>query len=162
MSKKIPLTHGQYATVDDEDFDEIMKHNWRADYSGNYSGKLYRAVRSDYSSGKHKNILMHRQIMGNPIGKIIDHINHDPSDNRKSNLRIATRSQNQSNLSKKNFSNYHGVFPHGNKWKVNIWENGKTKYIGLFEDLEYAARVRDEYMIKIHGRENIDLNFNDS
>ena len=66
--KKIKLTQGKYALVDDEDFKYLSKWKW------NYQQKGY-AVRSEWKGGKTKNFLMHRVILNAQEGHHCDHIN---------------------------------------------------------------------------------------
>ena len=158
MSKKIPLTHNQFAIVDDEDFEEISKYNWYAIKKSNYDAYVAMTTIRQFPK---KNVLMHRMIMGNQTTMDIDHINHDTLDNRKSNLRICTSRQNQCNRKRKNKTGFIGVCETRCKWEAYTWDK-KTIHLGLFDTPELAARARDRYEIKRHGRENVDLNFDDS
>lgn len=86
----------------------------------------------------------------------VDHINLDKSDNRISNLRLATRSQNRSNVRayKNSTSGQKGVTPHRmtGKWQATISINGKQKYLGLFEDREVAASAYAKAAQELHGK----------
>ena len=95
--KIIPLTRGQYAIVDDEDYEELAKHKWRANYSkGN---QCFYAERSLKREGKiRRTDTMHRVIMKANPGEEVDHQNHNTLDNRKENLRITTHQTNQKNI----------------------------------------------------------------
>lgn len=85
----------------------------------------------------------------------IDHINLDPSDNRLSNLRLATRAQNERNKRSRrdNASGAKGVQWHaeGRKWMARIRTNGKTKYLGLFEDKAEAAAAYERAAVEHYG-----------
>ena len=94
--KKIELTQGKFALVDDEDFEWLNQWKWYANHLG-YTWYVVRSVRYD---NEVKAILMHRSILNAKIGEEIDHINHNGLDNRKKNLRICTRSQNNMNRNK--------------------------------------------------------------
>lgn len=100
-------------------------------------------------------LYMHRLIMDKPNGKMIDHINHDTLDNRISNLRLATHSQNQRNrkLSKRNTSGVHGVSWAKNErsWTVRIRVGKRYLNLGYFEDINEAKKVRQEAEIKYYG-----------
>ena len=103
--KKIPLTRGKFAIVDDEDFDFLIQYKWHALKIGNvfYAGTRMYNVRGTR---------MHYFVFGYPLeGFVIDHINRDGLDNRKSNLRLATISLNMMNskLFSTNTSGYRGV-----------------------------------------------------
>lgn len=83
--------------IDKDDYDRVNKTYWRK-RSGDYFGS--------YINGR--NISLQRFIMGEPEGMVVDHINHHPEDNRKTNLRIITRSQNSMNQ-KESLVNTSGV-----------------------------------------------------
>ena len=98
-----------------------------------------------------------------PVGLVVDHINHNGLDNRKANLRIATRAQNSrySKKTKNKFSsNYKGLYFHRleRRWRVRITENGRTRYVGQFKDEIEAAKAYDRAARKYHG-EFASLNF---
>ena len=97
MSKIIELTQGKSCIVDDEDFEFLNKWKWQA-WKSPY-GTVWYALRSVKILGTRRSntIRMHRVIMGDPFGLEIDHKNHDGLDNRRENLRICTKAQNQQN-----------------------------------------------------------------
>ena len=88
--KEIYLTQGKTAIVDDDDFDHLNQFKWF--YHNGY------AVRHGCRKGAKRDtqIRMHREILNNPQG-IVDHINGNRSDNRKSNLRISDKTRNMAN-----------------------------------------------------------------
>ena len=139
--KKIPLTQGQFALVDDDDYDELSAFKWCAI---KMRGGAYYAARSVIPK---RLVLMHRQILGLTDPKIQgDHRNHDTLDNRRENIRAATHSQNQQNrpgLDSHNTSGFRGVSwnKKRKKWVANIGVGGKYKYLGLFTDINKAAAV---------------------
>ena len=100
-------------------------------------------------------IQMHRLIMNVAEGEIIDHINHDGLDNRKSNLRICTTAQNEWNARKspRNTSGIKGVnFDKRRKqWRARISCNGKRYELGFFDTKEEAKQARFEAEEKLHG-----------
>lgn len=74
----------------------------------------------------------------------IDHKNGKRSDNRKSNLRLATKSQNQQNIPGARRHNTHGflgVTYYGDRWRANIKLNNKTYYIGTYDTPEEAHKA---------------------
>lgn len=143
--KRIPLTKGMFALVDDDMFDELNAYHWQA--SRNRDGGVWYAGRGAYLGIKHRTIFMHDQIMNPPAGLIVDHRNQQGLDNRRENLRICTHSQNLQNMRipKSNKSGFKGVSWHvvGHKWQACIRVNGKTLYLGLFADLIEAAHAHD-------------------
>ena len=101
-------------------------------------------------------IFLHRLVMGLPEKKkVIDHINHNTLDNRKSNLRICTIQQNGFNqsLSNINSSGVKGVNFHkaSGKWRAFIKYNRKNIHLGLFENKEEAIEIRKRAEIKYFG-----------
>lgn len=146
MVKKIPLSQGQHAIVDDDDYEKLSQFNWCAQY--NTKTKSYYAIRSKclgYFSGKQKKktLRMHRVILNAPVGTTIDHINHNTLDNRKSNIRIVTNRQNTQNQKSKTSSKYPGVSwnKNENKWRAYIRIGDKHKHLGYFvkEDKAFEA-----------------------
>jgi len=135
--KKIPLTQGKFALVDDEDFDWLMTWKWHAHKN---RSTFYAVTNIPYSGGQEA-INMHRLLMLYPT-EHTDHVNHNGLDNRKHNLRDCTHRQNMSNLRKPGSSQYTGVNWHKRDkiWVSQIRINGKVKHLGLFpRDHEYDA-----------------------
>lgn len=158
--KQIPLTQGQFALVDDEDFEELNKFKWQA----NKSLHTYYAVRSfTISKNKRIDIKMHRQILGLTNGKIkCDHIDLNGLNNQRYNLREATHIQNMMNRKSKinSTSQYKGVRwkKDSEKWVAAIYAKGKQMHLGYFTDEIEAAKAYDE-MAKLHFGEFAWLNF---
>lgn len=100
-------------------------------------------------------------IMNRPKGMIVDHIDGDSLNNRKSNLRICTSQQNCYNISaRKGTSNYRGIYfdKKANKWAASININRKNTYLGVFEDEKTAAKMYDVCANYLYG-EFARLNF---
>lgn len=135
--KKIKLTKGKYAIVDDEDFEFLSQFNWQCDSSGY-------AVRDIGGRKNKKRTLMHSLLNKTPKGFHTDHINRNKLDNRKVNLRTTTPSQNilNSKISKNNTSGYKGVQWYKNRWVARIKFNYKTMYLGRFKLLSEALNTR--------------------
>ena len=140
MSKIIPLTKGAVARVDDADYTWLVQMgNWCL------SNKGY-AVHYTRINGQRKVLYMHRLIMDAPPHLQVDHINRDRLDNRRANLRFATRSQNQANkgLQVNNTSRYKGVSWNRGRWEARIRvHNGRRVNLGRFDDPMTAALVYD-------------------
>lgn len=144
--KKIKLTRGKYAIVDDEDFEWLNQWKWYC------SGYEY-VVRSEtgVKSNLRQNIFLHRILMNTPKGMETDHINGNKLDNRKSNLRICTRSQNEINksLGINNTSGFKGVSWHKNrkKWQGKI----QKKHLGYFDKKKNAIKTYNKTAKKLFG-----------
>ncbi len=157
--RRIKLTGGKFAIVDPEDFEELNAYKWHAAKGGH----TFYAIRSIYNKGHITTVKMHRQIINPPDGRVVDHKNHEGLDNRKANLRPATRAQNcwnSINLPKKDSSRYRGVRrdKDGDKWRAVISVNGKHVHLGYFTDENEAAKAYDAAAKKYRGEFAV-LNF---
>ena len=157
--RRIPLTQGKYAIVDQDDFERLNKHKWHVCKSAN----TFYARRTIYTGKKRISIMMHREVIHPPENLLVDHINHNGLDNRKANLRLATCEQNSYNrirFRKSQSSKYKGVRWNKQikKWAVIICFNKKSKFIGYFEDEIQAAKAYDKAAKKYH-KEFASLNF---
>lgn len=97
---------------------------------------------------------MHRLIMEAKNGQEIDHVNRNGLDNRRRNLRFAKSGENQRNVSlrKDNHTGYKGVdlFSPFNKFRVRINFNGKSIFLGYYDNLEKAALAYNVAAKKYH------------
>lgn len=150
--KTIPLTRGKVASVSDSCYECINQHKWTA-HPG-YKGNWY-AVRSIWDGKRYHQILMHREIMNAPDGLQVDHINGDGLDNRRENLRLATRSENEHNRRKlsKTLSQYKGVtrYKSNGKWLAQIIFEMQHINIGIFDTELEAAKAYNEAAKQYHG-----------
>lgn len=142
--KEILLTQGMTAVIDDEDYDFINQWKWHAFKSLN--GKFYACRNSPFDpEGRRTHIFMHRVLADTPDGFDTDHINGNPLDNRRNNLRVANRAQNMWNRApnKKGSSPHKGVHWHKQhkKWCVSIQVNKRRMHLGLFDSEIEAAEV---------------------
>lgn len=99
---------------------------------------------------------MHRELMECPEEMTVDHIDGDPLNNQKSNLRVCSFAENRMNLSMnpRNTSGFKGVFfagPPHSRWRATIGLNGKRIYLGQFLDPIIAAEKYDEAAVKFFG-----------
>ena len=151
--KKISLTKGKFALVDDEDYDFLMQWKW---YCGSH-GYAERSVYLGKINGSHKSrrILMHRQLMNTQDAMQVDHIDGDKLNNSKNNLRNVTDGENKLNkpAQKNGKSKYKGVHWHGQrkKWTAQIKRGKKRLSLGLFLREEEAAMAYDIAARELHG-----------
>lgn len=135
--------------VDDEDYEYLNQFNWQVD--------KYNTVQrhTKLPNGKSGHILIHRDILKPDKNQEIDHIDRNRLNNQKSNLRLATSSQNKHNvgLRNDNTSGYKGVCWHKNlsKWLASIYINGRHTHIGLYKDKVEAAKAYNEMALKHRG-----------
>ncbi len=150
----IPLTRGKFAVVDAADFEMLMRTKWHASRRV-HSGIFYAAGEIDGVR-----VYMHRLLSGAKGGQCTDHRNGNSLDNRRCNLRIATRAENQMNQKghggTSKFKGVHKV-PSG-RWKVQIRCRNQVYTIGTFGTEEEGARAYDEAARRLHG-EFARLNF---
>lgn len=167
---EINLTHGMVAWVSPEDAD-LAKMGFRAKRSDRAEFHHYYAVHSfridDYRGEYYLHDLVWERVNGVPVpkdkGYLIDHINQDKLDNRRTNLRLATRSQNEANKKKRRTqagknklgSKYKGVtFSKDNKanpWRAIIICDKKRNNIGYFPEEKEAALAYDKEAYKMFG-----------
>ncbi len=143
--KTIPLTQGKFALVDDEDYEWLSQWKWSVKKDGSSNAPLWYACRIQ----KTKWISMHGLILTAPSEFMIDHINGDGLDNRKSNLRITANQLNQlysQRLRSTNTSSYQGVSwdKRKRKWRASLIRNGQIKHLGYFDDKLEASKVYQE------------------
>lgn len=162
--REIPLNNGYTALVDDEDFAYLSQFKWYA--HRHHRTSLIYAVRNAPREGKsvRRTILMHREVLQPRPGHETDHINNNGLDNRRDNLRYATRSQNTSHpaVTKRRglTSSYRGVFWHARRqrWHAQISVNNRRRHLGTFRSERVAALVYDNAAIAAFG-EFASLNF---
>jgi hypothetical protein len=121
---------GREFIFDKEDYELVKQYVWNIDKFGyvltnGYINKLHRLL-----------------LELTDENKLVDHINHNPSDNRRCNLRVCTQQQNHQNQIKTRGSSlYKGVYwnKYANKWQAQIKHNNKRIYLGLFTFESEAA-----------------------
>lgn len=153
--KLIPLTQGFCAEVDDEDYDFLMQWKWCAHRNG-YN--LVYAIRSARRNGKKIFIRMHELI----LGKGCDHKDRNGLNNKRSNLREASHSDQMCNrkIPVTNTSGFKGVWWSKRKslWVATIQRHKSRLFIGLFRDAPSAAKAYDQKALELHGEFAV-LNF---
>lgn len=142
--KNNSITFYDGVSIDFEDVELIYKYKWHVDthnYLVTYINK--------------KKVYFHRLIMKAELNETTDHINRNPLDNRRQNLRLITYSFNEFNkrLQSNNLSGYRGITKCNtrNKWRSYITKNGKQTHLGYYDSIEDALKARLEAEILHYG-----------
>lgn len=132
----------EFMLIDTEDFERMSQHTWHKDGEG-YGG----------TSVNNKHVRCHNFLLGKtPKGLVTDHINRNKLDNRKSNLRFCSYFTNVHNRDRykgkpKKFEETGIRYRHGlntDTYSVELFDHGKTYYVGSYRTLEQAIAVRRE------------------
>lgn len=135
---------GAEALVDAEDYDKLSTHAWFLNYNG-YARNSKRGY-------------MHRVVLDAPKGSMVDHINRNKLDNRKSNLRFVDKTMNMHNTdSTSSVSGTRGVHRVGGKWVARVQHRGKSEHLGYFFDKYLAKEVYDQRLQEILEDEEPEL-----
>lgn len=133
-----------YTIVDDIDYYLLSKYRWYLKPRGYVAAYI-----------KDKEYLIHRFIMNPNKGLYIDHKNHNKLDNRRSNLRICTQSENMGNshAPNTNTTGYKGVIwdKSKNRYKARIMKNGIMNYIGSYKDINEAGKAYNNKAVELFG-----------
>jgi hypothetical protein len=99
-------------------------------------------------------LYLHRLVTDAKPGTIIDHANGDRLDNRRENLRLATKAQNAANIGalSTSKSGLKGVVKRGKKYRAFAHKDGKTQYLGSFDTKEEAACEYNRTAKKLFGK----------
>lgn len=149
---------GEKFYIDTSNYDVVKDYCWRIDKHG--------YVVANGRDGKNKIVRLHRIIMCvSDKGVLVDHKNWNKLDNRKYNLRVATKSQNNINIKKKsnNTTGYTGVCFNKRiqKYNARISKNGKRLFLGYFDTIDDAINARHKAELEIHGEWSGEINRKD-
>lgn len=156
MAVSVPLSCGQFALVDDEDYERIAAFKWHAMRAISSRENWY-AGRREHGATRY----LHRLILSAGVGQRIDHRDGDGLNNTRSNLRFCTHKLNMANsLRPLPPSGYRGVRwkPDRSKWVAEVRSNGKCITVGAFHCVIEAAHARDAHVKKLYGEFAV-LNF---
>lgn len=151
----IPLTRGMVAIVDAADYELLSQYKWQTGKGRHtyYAQRSLPRVGGKYQSKIH----MHVQMMGSRPGKFVDHKNGNGLDNRRDNLRIATRRQNAQNCRhpKPNRTGFKGVTRCRSRFQARIANPAGTGlpklHLGMFGSAEEASRAYEAAAKKLFG-----------
>jgi hypothetical protein len=149
----VELTQGRQTIVSPEDFDLVAQHRWYG-FFNTTSKRWYAYADIKNADGKAERVYMHRLIMNAPRGLDVDHANGNSLDNRRSNLRLASRSQNQANrpAPRNNQTGFKGVQRgRSGRYIARIQQCGKVKHIGTFTSKVEAAKAYDQHARVLYG-----------
>lgn len=149
---EIPLRNSDLvALIDVGDVERVQGHSWGA-WQYRSAGKLFVYAGAVIDG---KSVLMHRLLVDAPEGLLVDHKNHNTLDNRRSNLRACTRSQNQRNrrLNANSTTGVKGVrFDRSSgRYIAEIRTGGERLHLGRFVDLDTAAEAYRRAAEQFHG-----------
>jgi hypothetical protein len=132
----IELTQGQKVRVDPEDYALLKRYSWCA---------MWVECNHTFYALNRKLGLMHRFLTNAPAELVVDHKNHNTLDNRKANLRICSRLQNQQNMRMHadNTTGFKGVSRLKGKFRARIHLNGREKSLGVYDTTQEAAQDYD-------------------
>jgi len=142
--------YDEYFFIDGDDFEKVMKYTWNA--SRRKHGAVY--IKHDTWKNNIRGVIsLHRHIMDCPDDLVVDHIDGNPLNNCKSNLRICTRRQNLFNSKKLKGSKnkYRGVRKDHNRFQAYIKHEDKQLNLGSFLTEEEAALKYNEVALKLRG-----------
>lgn len=156
----LPLSRGRWAVVDAADFEVVSQLKWCANRCRSAHSERWYAGRRPTVEGKLVSERLHRFLLGASPGEDVDHRNRDGLDNRRANLRRATRSQNLCNKEqRRGLSGFVGVgLQYDGLWYARVQKDRRTYSGGYFRDPVSAAIARDALALRLHG-EFVRLNF---
>lgn len=150
----LELPKGKYAIIDAEDYERVREHHWYASRVKLKEADYFRVMAfTPLVDGKRECLMLHRFILQAPKGLVVDHINRNPLDCRKANLRICTQQQNTFNRrgAINSASRYKGVYRRGNRWLAAIKHNRKNIHLGYHDTEVQAARAYNEAATAFYG-----------
>ncbi len=146
------ISGGYEVEIDRSDYGWLSLYEWHPLVVR--GGYVYAFRREPVPGGKQKTVLMHREILQAGRGQSVAHINLNGLDNRKDNLRLATKAEitSASSLFKSNKTGYRGVSRSGERYSANIGHKGKSNFLGRYDSPEMAAAAYDSAARVLHGK----------
>jgi hypothetical protein len=148
--QQIPLSQGQTALVDDQDYPLLSGFRWC--YKPERNGRQGYAVRHRKVGGKDRLSYLHREIMQPPAGHEVIFLNHDRLDCRRVNLKVVTkeeacrhhrvRSDSKSGVKCVRYN------PERDSWSAYVYRHGHCYHIGTYRSQEQAEAAYEEELMK--------------
>lgn len=133
--------------IDKEDIERLSLYKWEVTtFHGN--SRYVREVKD------HKVLFLHRFLLNPEPGEIIDHINRNGLDNRKSNLRIVSPSENSANSKTRSITGEKNIYIHSGAYRVEIIRDYKRVFVKTCKTLEDAVKSRDEFLERYNKEHN--------
>jgi hypothetical protein len=145
---EIHMTGGHIALIDEADVAKALGFGWHANRKED--GRIYAQARMGA-----RRVFLHRWLLDEPAGLLVDHINGNSLDNRRANLRTCLHHENSHNrkVGPVGLSGFIGVQKHATpgKCRAMLRYNTARLHLGVFDDPEHAARVRDYVARRLLG-----------
>lgn len=147
-------------TIDEADISRCSGYSWRLDNRGYVRAQII-------GTNPPREIYLHRLLLDCPTGYVTDHIDHNPRNNCRSNIRICSQAENMRNKrGRRGASGFIGVWKDTRQvscdaYRAYVTVGKKQQHIGVYSTAEEAARARDEKAKELHGEFAI-LNFKET
>lgn len=149
----VELTQDQYSLIDSQDAELVGQYNWFAQYKPKSNKYIAgRGFNSGEGRSNWKRMCLHNELLTPREGFEPDHKNRNSLDNRRSNLRYATRNQNQENTSSTNKTGFKGVRKHpSGRYEARLGTPPNRISLGTFASPEEAYEARSRKAKELHG-----------
>lgn len=142
--------------IDTEDLEKVSRLGKLSASSPSSNEKPYVYGYIREGNRKYKRPFLHRFLMDCPKGMLVDHINGNVLDNRKSNLRITNYSINNRNRHRPNKNNTNGVIGVrvvNGRYYPRVWDGKSEKSLGGFDTIEEAIKAREKWVDDFYNKE---------
>lgn len=146
--KKLKTNSGKDILVCHGDYELFKRMKWGIDING--YPRTWVHIKLEKYKYKTKTVLLHKLLFKSDSKLVVDHINRNKLDNRRSNLRLVPRNVNS--INSKQHDKSVGVRKNRNRWTANATENNKSVHIGSFKTKSEAIAARKEWMEKYYKR----------